>query len=87
MLFRSGAQIPTALAVASLLRQGGVNTMLYTEPNGPKQKLQYADRMGIPYVVLIGEREMAAGQVTVKNMQTGRSVTMPAQSVLAIVAQ
>jgi histidyl-tRNA synthetase len=82
-----GAQIPTALAVASLLRQNGVSTMLYTEPNGPKQKLQYANRMGFPYVVLIGEREMAAGQVTVKNMQTGASMTVPAQDLLAIVAQ
>ena len=36
-----------------------------------KQKFTYADKLGIPYAVIIGEDEAAAGTVSVKDLQTG----------------
>ena len=33
--------------------------------------MSYADRIGVPYLVLIGEDEMAAGKLSLKNMKTG----------------
>lgn len=70
------AQITASVAAAALLRKAGVATMLYTELNNVKKKMRYADRMGFRYVVLIGEQEVEAGTVTVKNMKTGASITI-----------
>lgn len=68
------AQLSPAIRTADQLRQAGHKVMLYTEQNAVKKKLKYADRMGFKWVVLIGEDEAAANEVTIKNMQTGESV-------------
>lgn len=60
-----------AIALASQLREAGVRTQLYTEDKKFKQKLTYADRLGVPFVLLLGEDELAQGKVAVKNMATG----------------
>ena len=70
-------QIPTGVAAAALLRQADVPTMLYTEPNGVRDKLAYANKMGIEYVVLVGPKEAESGMVTVKHMLTSDSSTIP----------
>ena len=36
-----------------------------------KKQMGYADSKKIPYVALVGENEIAAGKITVKNMTTG----------------
>jgi histidyl-tRNA synthetase len=75
-------QIPQALAAAALLRDADIPTMLYTEPGALKKKLGYADKMGFHYVVLIGAKEAAEGNVTVKNMLSGESMTVPISNLL-----
>ena len=49
---------------------------LYGEQKKFKQKLAYADKLGVPFVVLLGEDEMAKGNCSVKNMRTGEQVTV-----------
>jgi len=58
--------IDTSLAVAVELRQGGHNTQVYFDPAPLREQLGYAVKKGIPYVVIVGPDEAAAGQVTVK---------------------
>mgnify|MGYP000797533331 FL=1 len=36
-----------------------------------KKQMEYANRRGVPFVVIVGSEELAAGAATVKNMQTG----------------
>ncbi|MDO4318418.1 MAG: histidine--tRNA ligase [Lachnospiraceae bacterium] len=60
-----------ALEAAALLRGAGVNTDVYYQNKGMKQKMKYANRLAIPFVAIIGEDEKAAGCATVKNMETG----------------
>ncbi len=60
-----------AAHAATVLRAGGVRTQLYTEAKKFKQKLSYASRLGIPYAVIIGEDELAAGEVSLKDMNAG----------------
>ena len=69
-------QIQFSLSVAETLRKAGIATMFYSEPNKVKKKFQYADRMGFGYVILIGDKEMETGEVSVKNMETGESSTL-----------
>lgn len=64
-------QTQYALEVAAKLRTGGINTLLYTEPDKLPKKLRYADRMGFPYVAIIGDKEVEARNVSLKDMAAG----------------
>ena len=65
-----------AISAATALRNNGVRTQLYCEQKKFKAKMSYADKLSIPYVVLIGEDEINAGVVAVKNMQSGEQVKL-----------
>ena len=69
--------IAVPAATATILRNAGIRTQIYAENKKIKQKLSYADKLGIPFVVLIGEDELKAGVVTVKNMETGEQASKP----------
>ena len=87
MIFPMTEDLEAAITLATELRTQGIRTQLYTENKKFKQKIQYADKLGIPYAVLLGEDEIAAGKCSVKNMQTGEQVTVtPAEAVAQITA-
>ena len=70
-----------AIALAEELRSQGIRVQLYGEQKKFKQKMSYCDKMGIPYAVLLGEDEIAAGKCSVKNMATGQQITVtPAEA-------
>ena len=70
-----------AVALAEALRGEGVRVQLYGEQKKFKQKMSYADKLGVPYAVLLGEDEIAAGKCSVKDMRTGEQVTVtPAEA-------
>ncbi len=60
-----------AIAFATQLRAAGVRAQLYTEPKKFKQKMTYADRLGVPYAAFLGEYEIAQSKVSLKNMRSG----------------
>ena len=60
-----------AISLATGLREKGIAAQLYHENKKFKQKLAYADRLGAPFVALLGEDELAAGKVALKDMTTG----------------
>ena len=64
------------IAAATTLREAGVRTQIYTEKKKVKQKFAYADKLGIPYAVIIGEDECTGGVVSVKDLATGTQETM-----------
>ena len=66
--------IAQAVALAETLRSAGVRVQLYGEQKKFKQKMSYADKLGVPYVVLLGEDEIAEGKCSVKDMVTGQQV-------------
>ena len=59
------------LKVANTLRNNGVNTEIYLNNKKLKAKFKYADKLEIPYVIVIGEDEIEKQVVKLKNMQTG----------------
>ena len=70
-----------AIAVAEQLRSAGVRVQLYGEQKKFKQKMAYADKLGVPYAVLLGEDEIAEGVCSVKNMKTGEQLKLtPAEA-------
>ena len=76
-----------AAHVATVLRGYGVRTQLYTEQRKFKQKLSYASKLGIPYAVIIGEDELASGEVSLKDMNAGTQARYtPEDAALAVLA-
>ncbi len=70
-----------AIAAATTLRQAGVRTQLYGEKKKFKAKMSYADKLAIPFVVLVGEDEIKEGVLSVKDMQSGQQEKLtPAQA-------
>jgi len=67
-----------AVALATALREHGLRTQLYTEAKKFKAKMSYADKLGVPFVLILGEDEAAAGVVTCKNMRTGEQEKLTA---------
>ena len=63
-----------AIKLASDLRNLGVPTQIFLEDKKLKAKLKYADKLNIPYMILIGEDEIKNNFVKVKNMQTGEEI-------------
>ncbi|MDQ3289538.1 MAG: histidine--tRNA ligase [Pseudomonadota bacterium] len=61
--------LPHCLAVASELRQGGLNTEVVLESSKLAKQFKYADRAGIRFVVVMGEDEVTKGTVTVKDLR------------------
>lgn len=60
-----------AIETANSLRQAGINTEIYFDNKKMKTKFKYADKLKIPYVIVIGEDEINTGKLTLKNMETG----------------
>ena len=78
-------ELSFAVQTATALRNAGLRTQLYTEQKKFKAKMSYADKLGFPFVVLIGEDEIAAGKVALKDMSTGtQTLCTPAEAAEAV---
>ena len=63
--------LSAAVSLASMLRAGGLRVQLYSEKKKFKAKIGYADKLGIPFVIVLGEDEIAQHVCALKNMDTG----------------
>lgn len=75
-------QIGYGLEISDLLRQAGIATLHYTEPNSVKAKFRYANRMGYRYALVLGENEANDLTVSVKNMDSGESAVILKQDIV-----
>jgi len=67
--------LSAAIALSTRLRAQGIRTQLHCEERKFKQKMNYADRLGVPYVIFLGEDEIRSGAVTCKDMRSGEQTT------------
>lgn len=68
--------LSAAVSLASMLRAGGLRVQLYSEKKKFKAKIGYADKLGIPFVIFLGEDEIAQNVCALKNMATGEQEAM-----------
>ena len=59
------------IKIANKLRAKGTNAEIYLNNKKLKAKFKYADKLKIPYVIVVGEDEIQSGKYTLKNMETG----------------
>ena len=76
-----------AISLATALRENGIRTQLHCEDKKFKQKISYADKLHIPYVIFLGEDEINAGVVACKDLSTGEQTKLePAATIYRIKA-
>jgi histidyl-tRNA synthetase len=69
-------ELSFGLEVATKFREAGVSTEIYTETDKFKKKLNYANKVGVPYVAIIGADELQSRKVSLKNMESGEQKTV-----------
>ena len=83
--------IAPAVSLATYFRENGIRTQLYSEKKKFKVKIGYADRLGIPFAVFLGDDEIESGSVSLKNMKTGEQLSLTreaaAEAVLGGIAE
>ena len=76
-----------AVALATRLRAAGIRTQLYSEQKKFKAKMNYADKIGVPYVVFLGEEEVANRVVAWKDMVSGEQTKLDFSATLDRIQQ
>lgn len=72
-----------AVELATRFRNAGVRVQLYGEQKKFKAKMNYADKIGVPFVVFLGEDEIREGVVACKNMKSGEQTKLGFEETLA----
>ncbi len=80
-----GDTLESCARTASRFREAGIVTEVFLEDTKTAKKLNYANRQGIPYVIIIGEEEAADGMLTVKDMAGGEQSRLPFEDALSLV--
>lgn len=79
--------MPNALELASVIREAGIATEIYFNDGKIGKKFGYADKLGIPYVVVVGEDEVKAGRYKLKNMASGEQQELTPQEIISGLAK
>jgi histidyl-tRNA synthetase len=75
--------LDNSIETANLLRQNQINTDVYPDmATSLDKQLKYANKKGIPYVVIIGPDEIKKNKVTLKNMKTGKQEVLEINEVI-----
>ena len=87
VLFINFGETETAycLPIVGKLRQAGIRSEIFPDKAKMKKQMSYVNAKNIPFVVLAGENEMAAGKVTLKNMESGEQTLVTAEELIATV--
>ena len=75
--------LSAAISLATQLRENGIRAQIHGENKKFKQKISYADKLGIPYVIFLGEDEINAGVVACKDMATGEQTKLEPEATIA----
>ncbi len=76
-----------AVRLATAFREAGIRTQIYAEQKKFKAKIGYADKLRIPYVVFLGEDEIARGECSVKDLRTGEQKSLPVEEAITLIRE
>ena len=85
LVVSASSDISPCLPIATAFRTAGINTELFLTDKKIKAKFKYADKLSIPFVVVIGEDEITNNIVTLKNMKTGEQFQVSIEEAIEIV--
>jgi histidyl-tRNA synthetase len=76
------AEAEASMRIMGALRNNGIAAEIYPESAKMKKQMEYANRRGIPYVVIIGSEELGEGIATIKDMRTGEQAKVRFEEVV-----
>ena len=79
--------ISVCLLIATELRNSNINTEVYMENKKIKAKFKYADKLNIPFVIILGETEIETNTVSLKNMLTGEQIQTDLKNAINIIKE
>ena len=74
-------EIERAIEIIEDLRRNGINADLDLSGRSVGKNLEYASKMEIPFVILVGEQEIKQGKVKLRDMQTGEELLLAVEEV------
>ena len=80
-------ELDYAVRCAAALREEGIRTQIYTEKKKTKAKFAYADKLAVPYALVLGESEREAGTVGLKDLRSGGQVTVSCREAAAMIRE
>jgi histidyl-tRNA synthetase len=85
MIIPMTEDISYAIKTASELRNKNINTEIYYNNKSIKGKFNYANKLKIPFVIIIGEDEINMNKITIKNMETGEQINGTKEEIINII--
>ncbi len=76
-----------AIEVVTALREAGIEADVELIGRKLRKALDYAGRLGVPFVVLIGKRDLEGGKVTVRDMESGEQKAVEIERVVEEIAE
>lgn len=73
-----------SIKLAAALRKEDIFTQIYLEETKLGKKFNYADKMGIPFVIVIGEEEKKTGEYTLRDMKSGQQTKYDMNSLIEV---
>ena len=70
-----------AIDIANKLKEQGLKVDIYLEDGKFKKKINYADKIGVKKVLIIGQEEYENKMVSVKNMEDGKQVSVKVEEI------
>lgn len=64
--------ISESMKIAQQLRDAGINTDIDSSDRGPSKNLEYANSLGIPYVLFVGKKELQENKLKLRDMESGK---------------
>jgi histidyl-tRNA synthetase len=74
-----------SIGLGTRLRENGIISELYYEDGKMGKKFTYANKLGIPYAIVIGDDEVQSGRLGLKNMTTGDQTTVSFEEAVDII--
>ncbi|WP_127837144.1 histidine--tRNA ligase [Clostridium prolinivorans] len=74
--------IAYSIGISNELKKAGIITEVYFEEGKFAKKLSYANKLGIPYVIIIGSDEISSGILTLKDMKSGEQSKLTIEEII-----
>ena len=76
------AESKAAFALMQQLRSNNIKCELFHEPSKFDKQFKYAEKKNIPFIAILGSKELEENTCTLKNLKTGEQQTLPQQDIL-----
>ena len=74
--------INEGIKIAQQLREAGIKTDIDLNEKGPSKNLEYANSLGIPFVLFVGKKELQEGKLKLRDMKSGEEEMMEIEGII-----